>query len=232
MVTNLKLQDVKGAYDVIIGLGSWCGPSLYLRQRGLRRFAFPLDWMISNSISDVSRLLDNRFVGFMDLEQLQKTKGTSALLEDGVAVLSEGNQVYQDAHFILDTRYNIISVHDFPVLPNQDWMHSYDVYRGRLNHRIDRFFRILEHSESVLFVRWGEVTADEAAELHAVLSSLVRGTCNVLFLQTLLDLENVQEIDWGMNGICTLQVPDSRPNDISIWNYALDGLRLTNRWGM
>ena len=38
VVTNVKLVDVKGAYDVIISLGSWCGPSINLRQRQLRRF--------------------------------------------------------------------------------------------------------------------------------------------------------------------------------------------------
>ncbi|WP_364279339.1 DUF1796 family putative cysteine peptidase [Peribacillus frigoritolerans] len=32
---------MKGSYDVIISLGSWCGPSL-----NLRRFSFPLDWCI------------------------------------------------------------------------------------------------------------------------------------------------------------------------------------------
>lgn len=227
---NLKLQDVKGAYDVIIGIGSWCGPSLYLRQYGLRRFSFPLDWMISNTISDVSRLLNDRFDGFMDLNQLRKTSGTSALLEDGVAVMSEGGQAHQDAHFILDTRYNIISVHDFPILPNQDWVQSYGAYKGRLNHRIDRFFRILENSHSALFVRWGEVTAEEAAELHKVVSSFVPGICRILFLQTLPDLEEMQEIDWGLEGICTLQVPVDRPNDGTLWHYAFDGLRLTDRW--
>ncbi|WP_258833483.1 papain-like cysteine peptidase [Peribacillus frigoritolerans] len=61
-MTELKLQDIKGSYDVIISLGSWCGPSLILR-----RFSFPLDWVVSNSLPDVSRILKNRFVGFMDL---------------------------------------------------------------------------------------------------------------------------------------------------------------------
>jgi hypothetical protein len=41
-MTELKLQDIKGSYDVIISLGSWCGPSL-----NLRRFSFPLDWVVS-----------------------------------------------------------------------------------------------------------------------------------------------------------------------------------------
>ncbi|MEC0258927.1 DUF1796 family putative cysteine peptidase [Paenibacillus lautus] len=57
-MTNVKLVDVKGAYDMIISLGSWCGPSVNLRQRQRRRFSFPLDWMISSSISDVTPVIE------------------------------------------------------------------------------------------------------------------------------------------------------------------------------
>ncbi|MEP9405607.1 DUF1796 family putative cysteine peptidase [Peribacillus frigoritolerans] len=66
-MTELKLQDIKGSYDVIISLGSWCGPSLNFRRHNLRQFSFPLDWVVSNSLPDVSRILKNRFAGFIDL---------------------------------------------------------------------------------------------------------------------------------------------------------------------
>ncbi|WP_160044040.1 MULTISPECIES: DUF1796 family putative cysteine peptidase [Paenibacillus] len=46
---------MKGAYDIIVSLGSWCGPSIFLCRRQLRRFSFPLDWMISNSVTDLTR---------------------------------------------------------------------------------------------------------------------------------------------------------------------------------
>lgn len=229
VVTNVKLVDVKGAYDVIISLGSWCGPSINLRQRQLRRFSFPLDWMITNSISDVTRLLSNRFIGFMELEHMRKIEGTSALLEDGIATPAEGRP-YHDAHFILDTQYDMISVHDFPIWPNQDWTQSYASYKEKINHRIHRFYEVLNNSRSVLFIRWGEVNAPEAALLHAVLSSFVAGTCNILFLRTMHDIQDVQELDWGIDGVCTLQVPIDRPNDESIWNHAMEGLYLTGYW--
>lgn len=230
VVTDVKLVDVKGAYDVIISLGSWCGPSINLRQRQLRRFSFPLDWMISSSISDVTRLLSNRFIGFMELEHMRKIEGTSALLEDGMATPAERGRPYHDAHFILDTQYDMISVHDFPVLPHQDWTQSYASYKEKMNLRIRRFFEILNNSRAVLFIRWGEVNAPEAALLQAVLSSFVPGTCNILFLQTMHDIQDVQELDWGIDGVCTLQVPIDRPNDESIWNQAMEGLYLTGYW--
>ncbi|WP_343929667.1 DUF1796 family putative cysteine peptidase [Peribacillus frigoritolerans] len=82
-MTELKLQEIKGSYDVIISLGSWCGPSLNLRRHNLRRFSFPLDWVVSNSLPDVSRILKNRFVGFMDLKNMKQVDGIASYLDDG-----------------------------------------------------------------------------------------------------------------------------------------------------
>ncbi|MGG4342136.1 hypothetical protein [Paenibacillus lautus] len=161
-MTNVKLVDVKGAYDVIISLGNWCGPSVNLRERQLRRFSFPLD--------------------------------------------------------------------DFPVLPHQDWTQTYASYKEKMNVRIRRFYEVLNNSRAVLFIRWGEVNPPEAALLHAVLSSFVPGTCNILVLQTMHDIQDVRELDWGIDGICTLQVPIDRPNDEFIWNQAMEGLSLTGYW--
>ncbi|GAB6930444.1 papain-like cysteine peptidase [Paenibacillus sp. JCM 10914] len=226
----MELLNIKRAYDVIIGLGSWCGPSIYLRQHQLRRFSFPLDWMISNSLPDVTRLISNHFDGFMDLERIKKIDGTSAYLEDGIASPNQAGQAHDDAHFILDTWYNVISVHDFPVRPNRDWTETYDSYKAKLQERIRRFYDVLKNSSSVLFVRWGPVNPQEAVELHAALSPFVSGTCNVLFMQPIEGMTYVQEIDWGFDGISTLQVPLDRPNDLNVWNYAYLGLRLTGHW--
>lgn len=157
-MTELKLQEIKGSYDVIISLGSWCGPSL-----NLRRFSFPLDWVVSNSLPDVSRILKNRFVGFMDLKNMKQVDGIASYLDDGDVVFSEGGK-QQKAYFILDTYYNVISVHDFPMIPNQDWTHLYPAYKEKLNYRINKFIEIISNSNSILFVRWGAVSVREAVD--------------------------------------------------------------------
>ncbi|MDR9855609.1 DUF1796 family putative cysteine peptidase [Paenibacillus sp. VCA1] len=220
---------MKGAYDIIVSLGSWCGPSIFLWRRQLRRFSLPLDWMISNSVTDLTRLLKNRFEGFMELGQLRKIDGTSAYLEEGIAVPQQGG-TYQSAHYILDTRYNVISVHDFPIVPNQDWTAAYNVYSNKLAHRVHRFLNVLQHSRSVVFIRWGEIGEAEAVELHAVLRSLTPGSCKILFMQTVSGLESIQEIDWGQDDIGTLQVPLERPYDEAAWNRIMNGLSLTGYW--
>ncbi|WP_458352724.1 DUF1796 family putative cysteine peptidase [Peribacillus frigoritolerans] len=229
-MTELKLQDIKGSYDVIISLGSWCGPSLNLRRHNLRRFSFPLDWVVSNSLPDVSRILKNRFVGFMDLKNMKQVDGIASYLDDGDVVFSDEGGKQQKAHFIQDTYYNVISVHDFPMIPNQDWTHLYPAYKEKLNYRINKFIEIISNSHSILFVRWGAVSVREAVELQSVLSEMIQGRFNILFLDPITDLKDVNEIDWGIKGICTVQVPSDGPNDDSMWDHVYNGLTLTKTY--
>jgi hypothetical protein len=224
-MTELKLQDIKGSYDVIISLGSWCGSSL-----NLRRFSFPLDWVVSNSLPDVSRILKNRFVGFMDLNNMKQVDGIASYLDDGDVVFSDEGGKQQKAHFIQDTYYNVISVHDFPMIPNQDWTHLYPAYKEKLNYRINKFIEIISNSNSILFVRWGAVSVREAVELQSVLSEMIQGKFNILFLDPIEGLKDVNEIDWGIKGICTVQVPSDGPNDDSMWDYVYNGLTLTKTY--
>ncbi|MEK4069066.1 DUF1796 family putative cysteine peptidase [Peribacillus sp. FSL R5-0717] len=78
----------------------------------------------------------------------------ASYLDDGDAVFEKGG-MQQNAHFIQDTYYNIISVHDFLIIPNQHWTHLYPAYKEKLNYRINKFIEIISNSKSVLFVRWG-----------------------------------------------------------------------------
>ncbi|USK76737.1 hypothetical protein LIT31_09425 [Peribacillus frigoritolerans] len=53
---------------------------------------------------------------------MKQVDGIASYLDDGdVFFLMGGKQ--QKAYFIQDTYYNVISVHDFPLIPNQDWTH-------------------------------------------------------------------------------------------------------------
>ena len=70
----------------------------------------------------------------MELENMQLIDGAFAFSNDGVLI--EGVESY----LIEDTHYNIISVHDFPIIPNQHWSATYVSYKEKLTHRINRFF--------------------------------------------------------------------------------------------
>jgi len=230
-VIEVKFEDIKGSYDLMVGLGSWCGPALHLRRHNLRKFSFPLDWCISNSLPDVSRLLKNRFQGFMELKNMRWTEGYAHFLDDGHAIFPPGGGTEPvNAHFIEDTYSNIVSVHDFPVIPNQDWKVLYPSYKAKLNRRINRFLEKITNSSSILFIRWGVTNPTEAMELKSVLSEMVPGKVNILILNPVQDLQGVSPMDWGIDGIATIQVPLDNPNNDNVWDYALQGLSLTDKW--
>ncbi|MGG4152825.1 papain-like cysteine peptidase [Peribacillus muralis] len=47
------------------------------------RFSFPLVWDVSNSLNDICRLLENRFVGFMDIGNMQQIRWNCRLCREG-----------------------------------------------------------------------------------------------------------------------------------------------------
>jgi hypothetical protein len=223
----MNLQDIKGSYDVIVSLGSACNPAMLLKQHNLRRFSGPLDWCASNSLSDVNRLLKNRFEGFMEFENMCLLDETNFFLNDGDAVLSgDGSTQRIKAYWVKDTYYNVISMHDFPILPNQDWTVTYPSFKEKLNRRINRFLEKITNSQSVLFVRWA-ASYNQAVELQSVLSKIVKGRFTILILCPVDDLQNISEMNWGIDRVCAVKVPN-KPFDNSTWDYVLNRITLTN----
>lgn len=110
-----------------------------------------------------------------------------------------------------------MKLHDFPIIPNQDWTHLY---------KVNKFIEIISISKSILFVRWGAVSVREEVGLQSVLSEMIPGKFNILFLDPIAGLKDVNEIDWGIKGICTMQVP----SDNSMWDYVYNGLTLTKTY--
>ncbi|MFE7084129.1 DUF1796 family putative cysteine peptidase [Priestia megaterium] len=218
----MYLKDIKGSYDVIVSLGSACNPAMELRRLNLRTFSGPLDWSVSLSLSDVNRLLKNKFHGFMELENMRLIDGAYEFLDDGIVI--EGVKSY----LIEDTHYNIISVHDFPIIPHQHWSATYISYKEKITHRINRFFEKIISSESTLFIRWA-ATYEEAVELQAILRGIVKGQFNILVLCPEEGFEGISEIDWVINNICAVTVPKI-PNDPTTWNFVLKDITLNSEY--
>lgn len=215
----MNLQEIKGSYDVIVSLGSACNPALQLRRHNLRTFSGPLDWSVSLSLSDVSRLLKNKFDGFMELKNMCLIDGSDYVLDEGINIEST------KSYFVKDTHYNILSVHDFPIIPNQDWTTTYPSYKEKLNHRIDRFLEKIRTSQSVLFVRWA-ASYEQAVELQSVLSQIVKGQFNILILHPVEGSQGISTMNWRINRVCSVKVPND-PNNNETWDYVLNGVTLT-----
>jgi hypothetical protein len=229
-MNNLNLQDIKGSYDALFSLGSACNPALQFQRLNLRRLtSSPLDWSYSPFLSDVNRLLKNSFKGFMELKNMRvvNDKGDYVYAHDGAPVVPDKEiQIPTKSYVIQDTLYNIFSAHDFPIIANQSWLVTYPSFKKTLNYRIYRFLKKVANSESVLFVRW-VANYNEAVELQSILSHMVKGRFNVLILNPVEDLEEITEVDWGLDRTCVVNVP-SDPNSDSTWDHVLNGVTLTN----
>jgi len=130
------------------------------------------------------------------------------------------------SYLVLDTVYNILSAHDFPIIRNQNWFVTYPSFKKTLNYRIDRFLDKVKNSPFILFVRW-VANYQEAVELESTLSQLTKGSFKVLILNPVESLQEISEVDWGLSRTCVVNVPND-PNSNVTWDYVLKGITLTN----
>lgn len=224
-MSKIYLQEIKRSYDTVIGIGSACDPTIHIKRLNLRKCSLPLDWVVSLSLSDVSRLLNNKFRGFMELKNMQLKDGSHFYLDDGTPVFSDDRFTKVESYFVEDICYNILSVHDFPILPNQDWTTTYPSFKEKLNNRINRFLDLMNTSQSILFVRWS-ATYKEAIELQSALRKLTNGLFHVVIINPIEGLPHVVEMNWRLDRVCSIQVPN-RIHDITIWDHVLNGVTLT-----
>ena len=216
----MKLAEIQKPYDLFVGLGSACDPAAHLRTHDLRRYSMPLDWLVTSYLSEVSRLFENRFAGFMELESLQLIDGSANFYDEENPIPSNAPL---NTHFIEDKAYKTISVHDFPNIEGRPWQDNYPAFKQKLDLRIARLMSEIAGAESVLFIRWAGVTADAVA-LRSVLSGLTDGTADLLVLQP-TEVDGVVEQDNEHDGLCLLQVPNL-PADTTIWDPILRGMSL------
>jgi hypothetical protein len=220
--TPVKLSEVQKPYDLFVSLGSACDPAAFLRVHGLRRFSMPLDWVVSNHLSSVSRLFASKFAGYMELESMRLTDG-SATHYDEDAILQAGADA-RSSYFVEDTRYGILSVHDFAILPDLPWHATYPEFKQKSHRRIERLLQQLSESPSVLFVRWAGLT-DDAVALRKVLSEVAGGTADLLVLQPEAAVSSAVDRELEVDGVCCVRVPNA-PADSAIWNKILGGMSL------
>lgn len=190
-------------YDQVVSLGAICQVAHHLRRRGLRTMSGPLDWFITYSPAQVTRLLGNRFAGFMDLKNL-KVEG-----------------VHGESLQVRDTDYDCLSVHDFPLSCNSaERLQSYPEFRAKMDRRVARLLASLDDPDcSILFVRQFGRAADkdcwawlghELQECVKVLREGYRAQCEILAV-TETDPADFGQSDWGLEQVRLARIPPSRP---------------------
>lgn len=192
----MKLTDIKGTYDGIFSLGELCNNSIQLERNGLRPFSGVLDWVGSPVLSDVSRLLRNRFAGFMDRNHLK-------------CIGNAGEKLY----LVHEQFYNIYSNHDFFVHQNDpERLEYYPQVKMKYDRRAARLLDKLATGNRLLFIRESG-TYDEVVELQQVLSDLTTNEFVLLFINP-GPVTEMTELDWPLEHVCAVNMPPSE----KLWN--------------
>lgn len=192
----MRLAEIKGGYDAAFSLGAYCLASTQMYNHSLRPYSGVLDWMYSERLSDVNRLLENHFAGFMQLDHLVYER-----IDD------------MGRHLVVnDTLYNVLSVHDFSIEANTPGqLVTYNEVKEKYDRRIKRFFEKTAAAEKVLFVRING-TYEEAARLERILSSIVKRDFRVLLVNHNA-YDELIENDWPLEKTCAVQIPLGASND-------------------
>ncbi|GIO33774.1 MULTISPECIES: DUF1796 family putative cysteine peptidase [Paenibacillus] len=208
----MRVADLKGSYDAIFSLGDLCLAAMKLEKFELRPYAGPLDWMATYDLSQVNRLLRNRFAHFMEYNNLYVEKKVS-------------DQLY----LVRDTYYDFQSNHDFFTHNNfPPNLEAYPTVKAKYDRRVQRFMEKAHTSRNILFIRT-EGSFEQAKELQEVLSGLVRHDFRVLLINH-TSVSGIVELDWPLDKVCSILMPDADKwmgND-HLWSQILNGIHLTS----
>jgi hypothetical protein len=206
----MRVADLKGSYDAIISLGDLCLPSLQLEKNNLRTYAGLLDWMATPNLSDVNRLLLNRFIGFMELPYMRI-----------------GGYASDDLIWVVDEGYHIVSNHDFYRNKNTlTHLAAYPEVKEKFDRRIKRFFKQASTCKRILFIRTEGEFAD-VRELQKILKGIIKNDFRILLVNH-SNVGGIIELDWPLEKVCAIELPNEEKwngNDY-YWKEILEGIQL------
>lgn len=135
-----------------VSLGYNCDVAQLLRYTGLRNKAYPFDWCITPSRSVIA-LIKNDFSHFLDLNNITFSEPHRALFFNGEnGAISESDEIVVTAHC---SKYKMSFPHDYS---SADMHHA---VLEKYNKRIDRIFRVLRGSKTVVFIFNPEVPTEK-----------------------------------------------------------------------
>lgn len=137
LLTQLQSDEI----PLIVGLGSWCHTATAVKKCGLRKAAYPFDWLAFPSHESLVKLLDEDFQFFTDEKLMIKVFD------------------FPDSpNTLKNTYYNILFHHDTPhPYDNRTDQKSYEEHieaiQNKYARRINRFRALRFYSGKVFFIR-------------------------------------------------------------------------------
>jgi hypothetical protein len=197
---------------VILSIGGDCASASALRISGLRKAAYPFDWIVS-PFSSVYQAFKDDFKHFLETASLH---------------------IRSDNHGIIDY-YGFQFVHDFPTIENNDtnsihtetvlsnnWAEAIPEIQTKYNRRINRLRSVLHGTEPVVFVR----RTNDKKQVIAFRSLIKNLYPQLSFL--ILVAESFMDTNWHEENVKNFYVNDSiKWNNIDDWLNVFKELGLT-----
>lgn len=149
---SLSSLSTLHSYDEVVSLGKSCEVATQLRLKGIRKNAYPFDWLVS-PFDALESFIINEGVHFLDEDKL---------------VFKEINPPNHPYYSVLDSYYGLESYHDFL---GPDDIAQHDKVRAKFDRRKKRFFDLLRSDNRILLIRSGG-TRQEAERLNNLLQML------------------------------------------------------------
>lgn len=189
LIFPLDLKASTKPYDEVVSLGTACQAAWQLEGSGMRRFAYPFDWLVT-PFHGLIPFIANQGAGFLERDKLEIIKtlpGKATFLH------------------VADLTYDIHFIHDFHGTESID---NYDKIKSKYERRIQRFFSLMQSNKKILFFRV-QVTRDEVI----VLDNLIHTTYpNLDYTLVAINDSSDAEHDWGLERVRNFYMRQSIDN--------------------
>lgn len=128
----------KKIYDFVVSIGEDCACTGYLRRHKLQEASYPFDWLTFAPFENRIELINNDFQNFLNFEDLEFLPKNP----------EKNNDAKCDYYKNKVTKFYFY--HDFDA--GKPLSETFDKVREKYKRRIERFYRRIYMSESVLFV--------------------------------------------------------------------------------
>lgn len=208
-ITNIKAV-------IVISLGGDCTVATVLREMGLRRIAYPFDWMFS-SFDAVYKSIEDDFRLFLDPATLK---------------------VADDKRIVINA-YGIKFVHDFPTINHsaalsdsethgwaeirKDWRNFIAPIREKYQRRIERFKAALNGFDHVFLIRY-TVTRADIDKIVEFKNMLITRYPNLKFTIVAVGGSPGEDQEWGVEKVKNFYVAYDSPDFWPAWKRIFDSL--------
>lgn len=164
---TIKLTDIHNF--IVVSLGCNCAPAWYAREYGLRDFALPFDWCIT-PYSSLYHCFQADFKGYFRRKNL--IKSDQALFNQSTKSLIKHMKFEELSEYftwVLDSSIGMIYNHDFPD-NNKVTIDKYywDIFK-KYKRRIERLYKMMVSGKHVYFIRYRDITKEEALQFYRLL---------------------------------------------------------------